>query len=206
MFVTFEGIEGSGKSSLMAALAARFQARGTSCVLTREPGGTQLGERLRAIFLDPAAHIDPLAEVFLLNAARAQHVVELIRPALERRESVLCDRFYDSTVAYQSYGRGLDTDMLIELSMRATGGLAPDLTFLLDLPVDLSCLRVAQRHVTARTIDDRLEREESEFYERVRAGYLQLARRYSRFVVLDASQTLEAVCNLALGALAARTQ
>ena len=205
MFVTFEGIEGSGKSTLMAAVCAELQAGGATCLLTREPGGTPLGERLRAVFLDPAARIDGLAEIFLLSAARAQHVVELIQPALKRNETVLCDRFYDSTVAYQGYGRGLDTGMLIELSRMATAGLEPDVTFLLDLPVALSRRRVAQRNSEASTVDDRLEREKAEFYQRARSGYLQLAARYARFVVLDAEQPVDSLLESALAALAART-
>lgn len=205
MLVTFEGIEGSGKSTLMEALALELAARGTNCVLTREPGGTLLGEALRAVFLDPASRISDLAEVFLLSAARAQHVAEVIRPALARQDAVLCDRFFDSTFAYQGYGRGLDLEMLIEQARTATGGLEPDLTFVLDLPVETARARLAQRQRRVASSDDRIEREDATFYDRVRAGYLALAQRFSRFVVLDAVKPVEVLREEALSALAARS-
>ena len=184
MLVTFEGIEAAGKSTLIAALAEDLRNGGDLVLVTREPGGTPLGDSLRAVFLDPALRIDPIAEVMLLNAARAQLVADVIAPALKERTLVLCDRFFDATVAYQAYGRGLDLEAVLELCLAATHRIAPDLTFLIDIPVELS-----RERVRARGGADRLEREDAAFHARVREGYLELARRFSsRFVVLDGTQ------------------
>ena len=183
MLVTFEGIEAAGKSTLIAALAREFTTRNDPVLVTKEPGGTPLGETLRTIFLDPATQINPIAEVLLMNAARAQHVAEVIAPALEHGTIVLCDRFFDATIAYQGYGRGLDIETVLELCLVATQRIAPDLTFLLDVPVELSAQRVR-----ARGGVDRVEREGAEFHARVRAGYLALARRFPRIAVLDGAQ------------------
>lgn len=180
MFISFEGIEGAGKTTLIAALAAELNAVGAGVLVTREPGGTSFGDAVRAIFVDPAAKIDPLAEVFLMNASRAQLVSECIAPLLKTDRIILCDRFFDATVAYQGYGRGLDIDMLIRLSLVATQSIAPDITFLLDIDARTSRERVRQRGAA-----DRLEREDEDFHERVRAGYLELAQRFDRIVVLD---------------------
>ncbi len=180
MLITFEGIEGSGKTTLIAALAQDLRSGGASVLVTREPGGTALGDAVRGIFLDPAFRIDPIAEAFLINGARAQHTSELIAPALKTGTIVLCDRFFDATVAYQGYGRGLDVEMLIRLCLAATQSIAPDLTFLLDISPELS-----HERVRARGAADRLEREDMDFHERVRDGYLALAERFSRFVTLD---------------------
>ena len=147
MFVTFEGIEGAGKSTAIDYLSSYLQARGHDPVLTREPGGSALGRRLRALLLDVrTGSIASRAELFLFLADRAQHVAEVIRPALEAGQVVLCDRFTDSTLAYQGYGRGLDTEYLRSLNTAATGGLAPDLTLLLDLPVRCGLERAGQRN------------------------------------------------------------
>jgi len=183
VLVTFEGIEAAGKSTLIAALAREFTTRNDPVLVTKEPGGTPLGETLRTIFLDPATQINPIAEVLLMNAARAQHVAEVIAPALEHGTIVLCDRFFDATIAYQGYGRGLDIETVLELCLVATQRIAPDLTFLLDVPVELSAQRVR-----ARGGVDRVEREGAEFHARVRAGYLALARRFPRIAVLDGAQ------------------
>lgn len=180
MLITFEGIEGSGKSTLIAALGAELRSSGADVLQTREPGGTVFGDAVRKIFIDPAARIDPLAEAFLMNASRAQLVAESIAPALKTGSIILCDRFFDATVAYQGYGRGLDIDMLIRLSLVATQSIAPDITFLLDVDAQTSRERVG-----ARGNADRLEREDDGFHTRVRNGYLELARRFDRFVVLD---------------------
>ncbi|HTW86094.1 MAG TPA: dTMP kinase [Candidatus Sulfotelmatobacter sp.] len=180
MLVTFEGIEGAGKSTLIAALAADARARGEEVVVTREPGGTPFGDAVRALFVDPRYTVDPLAEVMLVNASRAQLVTERIAPALKAETTVLCDRFFDATVAYQGYGRGLDVEGLLEICLAATRRIAPDLTFLLDIPVELSRARVA-----ARGGADRLEREDDAFHQRVREGYLALAKRFPRIHVLD---------------------
>ncbi len=191
MFVTFEGIEGSGKSTLIEQVRQRSGVLGVPVVTTREPGGTPVGDAVRAVFLDPAMQIDPIAEAFLVNASRAQLVADVIRPALRREAVVLCDRFFDATVAYQGFGRGLDVEILIELCLAATQSLAPDLTFLLDLPVAAAFERLRVRHADSGVGADRMEREDGEFHERVRQGYLTLAKRFSRFVVLDAQRAPE---------------
>jgi dTMP kinase len=184
VLVTFEGIEAAGKSTLIAALNQELTTRGTVVLVTREPGGTPLGDSLRAIFLEPALAIDPVAEVMLLNASRAQLVADVIAPALKARTVVLCDRFFDATVAYQGYGRGLDVDSLLEICLVATHRIAPDLTFLIDVPVELS-----QARLRARGGTDRLEREGTAFHTRVREGYLALAERFpNRYVVLEGTQ------------------
>ncbi|HTX04120.1 MAG TPA: dTMP kinase [Candidatus Acidoferrales bacterium] len=187
-FITVEGIEGCGKSTLVAGLAERLRARDQETIVTREPGGTPAGDAIREIFLRPGLQIAPLTEALLLNAARAQHVVDLIEPALRRGVLVLCDRFVDSTLAYQGYGRGIDLALLRELCDMATGGLVPDLTFVLDLPVPISRERTAARD---RGAGDRMEREDAGFYERVRGGFLDLAERSPRYHVLDATKPPE---------------
>src|SRR5579871_1999980 len=184
VFITFEGIEAAGKSTLIAALADDLRTSGVEVLCTREPGGTSLGDLIRRMVLAPGAVIDPLAEALLMNASRAQHVAEVISPALRAGTTVLCDRFFDATLAYQGYGRGLDVEMLLELCLIATQRIAPDLTFLLDLAPEVSGERVR-----ARGASDRLELEDLAFHARVRAGYLDVARRFpSRVVVLDAAR------------------
>jgi dTMP kinase len=182
VFITFEGIEAAGKSTLIAALSDDLRARGENVLVTREPGGTPFGDAIRQIWLDPASEgIDPLAEALLISSARAQHVAGVIAPAARRGETILCDRFFDATIAYQGFGRGLDVEMLLELSLLATNRIAPDLTVLLDIPVDVSLARVA-----ARGGADRFERQDTAFHERVREGYQDLVKRFpQRFVVLD---------------------
>jgi len=185
VLITFEGIEGSGKSTLIASLASDLRNRKIDIHVTREPGGTPLGDRVRALFLlDPDVTIDPLAEALLINSSRAQLVGDVIVPALRAGTVVLCDRFFDATIAYQGFGRGLDIEMLLELSLTATRRIAPDLTFLLDIPAELSRERLRARGVAA----DRLEREPLKFHDRVRRGYLQLAERFGRIVVLDGTR------------------
>jgi dTMP kinase len=182
--VTFEGIEAAGKSTLIAAVADDLRNGNGSVLVTREPGGTPLGDSLRALFVDPAFAVDPVAEVMLLNASRAQLVAEVIAPALKARTIVLCDRFFDATVAYQGFGRGLNVESLLEICLMATHRIAPDLTFLLDLPPEVS-----RERVRTRGDADRLEREDVEFHTRVREGYLSLASRFAnRYVVLDATE------------------
>ena len=180
MLVTFEGIEAAGKSTLIASLAHDLTTRGDTVLVTKEPGGTPLGDSLRAVFLDPAFQVDPIAEVMLLNASRAQHVADVVAPALKLGRIVLCDRFFDSTIAYQGYGRGLDIEALLQICLVATHRIAPDLTFVIDIPVEVSAERVR-----ARGGADRLEREGTAFHTRVRDGYLALARRFPRMIVLD---------------------
>jgi dTMP kinase len=181
-FVTLEGGEGAGKSTQLAALAERASEAGREVVTCREPGGTALGERLRdALFVSADGETDPVAELLVFQAARAQLVAEVIRPALERGALVLCDRFADSTVAYQQYGRGLDAGLVADSTRIATGGLRPRLTLLFDLEPAAGRARVDRA-------SDYLEREDFAFHERVRAGFLALARAEpERWVVVDAS-------------------
>lgn len=200
MLVTFEGIEAAGKSTLIAALARDLRASGDSVLVTKEPGGTPFGEALRELFLDPAYAVDPLAEVMVLNASRAQLVADVIAPALKEGTTVLCDRFFDATVAYQGFGRGLDVETLLEICLAATQRIAPDLTFLVDIPVEVSAARVR-----ARGGADRLEREDEAFHTRVRAGYLVLAERFAhRIVRLDGTRPAEELADEALAVLRRR--
>ncbi|MFY9720550.1 MAG: dTMP kinase [Candidatus Cybelea sp.] len=172
MFVTIEGIEGSGKSTLLEALAKRLRKEGRDVVATREPGGTPAGDAIRAIFLDRNLTVAPLTEAFLVNAARAQHVADVIRPALAAGRTVLCDRFTDSTLAYQGYGRGLDLTMLGALCDAAAENLNPNLTLLVDLPVPLARSRLQARSGNL----DRIESQDDAFHQRVRMGFLALAQ------------------------------
>jgi dTMP kinase len=200
VFITFEGIEAAGKSTLIAALNDDLRARGENVLVTREPGGTPLGVRIRQIWRDPASAIDPLAEALLMSADRAQHVATVIVPALRAGMTILCDRYFDSTIAYQGFGRELEIDMLLELSLLATSRVTPNLTLLLDIPAELSLARL-----NARGGADRMELEDLEFHERVRAGYHELVRRFpSRYVVLDGTAEPAAVLAAAHVAIDAR--
>lgn len=184
LFLTFEGPEGAGKSTQLRHLAARLAAAGLPHTVTREPGGTPLGTRVRGVLLDPALGIDPLPEFLLYSASRAQLVREVLRPALARGEVVLCDRYADSSLAYQGAGRGLDPGFLQAVTAAATGGLTPDLTVLLDLDPALGLRRAARRGQP-----DRLEQADLAFHERVRRGFLALAAAEpGRFLVLDAAR------------------
>jgi dTMP kinase len=189
MFVTFEGPEGGGKTTQIRLLAEWLRGQGCDVVTTREPGGTRIGDAIRGVLLDPQ-HVEmrPEAEILLFSAARAQLVGEVIRPQLERGGVVLCDRFADSTFAYQGYGRQLDLDSLRLITAFATGGLTPDLTVCLDVPVTEGLRRKAGGELAEW---NRMEREEQEFHERVRAGYLALAGAASeRWLVVDARQSV----------------
>jgi dTMP kinase len=189
-FLTLEGPEGAGKTVLAERLADALASEGVDVVLTREPGGTRLGERLRDLLLaQDSPAIDPLVDAFLFNAARAQLVAEVIRPALESGRVVVCARFADSTLAYQGSGAGVEIDALRELGTVATGGLQPDRTILLDLPAEAGLRRKAP--------DDHTRFEAAfdlEFHRRVRAGFLELARREpARFAVIDAGRPIDTV-------------
>jgi len=211
VFVTFEGVEGSGKSTQIALTQNWLMERGHTATTTREPGGCALGVTLRAILLDArTTHLDPTAELFLYLADRAQHVAEVVRPALARGEIVLCDRYHDSTVAYQGFGRGLDAARLAELGAVAGGGLVPDVTVLLDLPVDIGLARARGRNdaAGANVAEGRFEALDTAFHQRVRDGFLTLAANEpARFAVIDATggpdEVFARVRSILFGAFAA---
>jgi dTMP kinase len=186
LFVTFEGGEGSGKSTQLARLAVRLRARGLDPLVTREPGGTPLAEGIRELLLDPARRPGPMSEALLMEAARADLVAGLLRPALDAGRVVLCDRYDDSTLAYQGGGRGLEPGLLAALNRAATGGLKPGLTLLYDVPTGVGLARRG----SAEGDTNRLDREPADFHDRVRRRYLELAAAEpARWVVLDATAT-----------------
>lgn len=197
-FITFEGIEGCGKSTQARRLAERLGAR---ALLTREPGGTPIGRAVRQVLLDPAnERLAPTTELLLYFADRAQHVSEVVRPALERGKTVLCDRHVESSLAYQGYGRGLPLDAIRMLAALATGGLRPDAIVLVDVPVELGLARARRRGA-----QDRLEAELVEFHERVRAGYeALLAAEPERWLRVDGRGSEQEVFEALLRALAER--
>jgi dTMP kinase len=180
VFVSFEGADGSGKSTQAELLRAALAAEGRDVVLTREPGGTELGEAVRGLVLD-GPEMGAWAEAALFAASRAEHVEEVIRPALERGADVVCDRYVDSSLAYQGIARGLGVEAVLQLNLAVTGGLLPDVTFLLILDPDVATNRQAE--------SDRLEREGAELQAKVDAAYRELARRFAeRIVVIDAAR------------------
>jgi dTMP kinase len=195
LFVTFEGPEGSGKTTQMELLRAYLEEKGYSVFATREPGGTSIGDQIRAILLDPRnTEMLPASEALLFSTARAQIVHQVIRPHLEQGDIVLCDRYADSTLAYQGYGRGLDLEMLHAITAFATGGLKPDLTIYLDIDVEEGLRRKLAAHTTGKTEWNRLDRQEIGFHRRVREGYLQMAAKEpDRWLVIDATQPVEAI-------------
>jgi len=196
--VTFEGLDGSGKSTQAELLRVRLQADGVEVVSTREPGGTELGEGVRNLVLH-GGDVGPWAEALLYVAARAQLVDDVIRPALERGAAVICDRYVDSSVAYQGIGRQLGLDRILDLNLAAVGGLLPDRTFLLELDPDEVASRI-QRHY------DRLEREGDDFRRRAADGYRRLAARFpERIVVLDAARPANDIAEEVYGALRVRS-
>jgi dTMP kinase len=188
LFITFEGGDGSGKTTQLSLLVEWLERQGRTVVTTREPGGTDLGEELRELVLHRRGHIAPRAEALIYAADRAHHVATRVRPAIERGEVVVQDRYLDSSVAYQGAGRGLGAAEVREVSLWATEGLLPDLTILLDLDAGLG----RGRRDAARTRYDRLEAEEQAFHDRVRAAYLDLAAAEpGRFLVLDAESAVD---------------
>lgn len=196
MFITFEGIEGCGKTTQVTRLQKRLTEYKIPLVTTFEPGGTAIGKGIRRILLDAGnKSISPLAELMLYAADRAQHVEEVIKPALDQGLWVLCDRFFDATVVYQGFARKQDMDLINILNGAVTQGFRPDLTFLFDCPVKMGIDRALKRNqALGHTGQDRFEKEKLRFHEDVRSGYLELAGKYDkRFVVVDASQTKEAV-------------
>lgn len=186
MLITFEGLDYSGKSTQVQRLADRLMREGYQVLVVREPGGTPIGEGIRSLLLDKTlTAMTERAELFLFSASRAQLVEEVIRPALERGMVVLCDRFFDSTTAYQGWGRGLPTDAVETVNDLATGGLKPTLTILVDVPVEVLEVR-ARASGLGR---DRMESNGRSFYDRVRSGYRELAHKESRFVVVDGNRS-----------------
>lgn len=188
-FITFEGPEGSGKTTQASRLVKRLQGQGVEVLYAREPGGTPTGEAIRGILqYDKAGEpICPETEVLLFAASRAQLVRHVILPALDAGKHVVCDRFADSTTAYQGYGRGFDIEQMLAINEFAIGGAIPDATFLLDVEIETGFKRLEQRHRDTSSTWDRIEREERAFHERVRNGYLALAKRWpKRFVIIDA--------------------
>ncbi|MGB9660414.1 MAG: dTMP kinase [Moorellaceae bacterium] len=192
IFITFEGPDGSGKTTQVELLARKLESMGRQVVCTREPGGTPLAESIRELLLKPwTEEVWGLTEVFLYAAGRVQHVRSRILPALEAGQVVLCDRYADSTLAYQGFGRGLSPELVRQINELATGGIKPRLTLLLDLPPEESLRR---RGGGEGKMLDRLEREDMDFHRRVREGYLELARQEpGRIKVIDAAQSPEAV-------------
>ncbi len=194
--ITFEGPEGAGKSTQAALLISKLEAHGIEVVYTLEPGGTKLGEAIRGLLQYNAAGEDPCpeSEVLLFEASRAQLVRHVIQPALERGAWVLCDRFADSTTAYQGFGRGFSVELMETINRFAIGAAVPDMTILLDVNVSLGMQRCAKRQVGKKIQYDRIESEALEFHEKVRQGYLELARRHpERFRRVDAMRAAERV-------------
>jgi dTMP kinase len=195
-FITFEGPEGGGKSTQVRRLADRLKKAGRTVLMTREPGGTATGEAIREILQHDRAGepISPEAELLLFEASRAQLARRVILPALDEGVWVICDRFADSTAAYQGYGRGFNLATVLDINGFAMGTCVPDLTLLLDIEAQTGLGRVVVRNKQHNTTHDRFEREQVEFHERVRAGYLQLARRWpERIRIVDAMRDEEAV-------------
>ena len=197
MFITLEGIEGSGKTTQIQAIARWLEAAGYECLTTREPGGTDIGGQIRRVLLRPENDdLAPGAELLLYMADRVQHLETVIRPALAAGKVVVCDRYFDATLVYQGYARGLDKAMIRQLHQLACNGLTPDLTFLLDLAPEAGLARAWQRIQSDRTHaqESRFEQEQLAFHRRVRDGYLDLARREpERFAVIAAAAAAPAV-------------
>lgn len=195
LFITFEGPEGSGKTTQMELLSGYLEEKGYSALATREPGGTSIGDQIRAVLLDPHnTEMLPASEALLFSAARAQIVNRVIHPHLAQGGIVLCDRYADSTLAYQGYGHGLDLEMLHTITALATEELKPDLTIYLDIDVEEGLRRKLAAHKAGKTEWNRMDRQETAFHRRVRDGYLQMAAREpDRWLVIDGTQPLEAI-------------
>ena len=192
MFITLEGIEGSGKTTQLKYLVEFFENRGNSCITTREPGGTLIGNKIRSILLDPMRKdMDPMTELLLYMADRAQHIYSLVKPSLSEGKTVLCDRFFDATMVYQGFARGLNIHLIEQMHKIVFNDLQPDLTILLDLSPRVGLARAwKQLNIGQRSGgESRFEKETLAFHEKVRAGYLELAQREpERFRIIDAVQ------------------
>ena len=197
VFITFEGIDGCGKSTQLRLLASELRVRGVDVVTTREPGGTTLGQKLRTALLDVQEQVDPLAELLVFAADRAQHVRTLLRPALAAGKVVMSDRYADATVAYQGSGRGFKPELIREIVELATDGLTPDLTLLFDLSVPESAVRTRRRNAAKHS--DRLDREHREFHLRVREAYLEIAKANpDRVRLIDARGSVQKTHDLVM--------
>ena len=194
-FITFEGIDGSGKSTQLRLLAAHLRTRGSDVITTREPGGTELGRQLREAFLETHEKVAPMAELLAFAADRAQHVEYLIKPALADGKIVISDRYADATFAYQGAGRGFPADKVNQVIELATGGLKPDLTIFFDIPVEMAINRMSDR-AESEAKANRMDAEAAEFYHRVRDAYLEIAAAEpKRFIVVDASGSVDEIQN-----------
>ena len=192
-FSTFEGIDGSGKSTQLRLLAANLRARGRDVITTREPGGTELGRQLREAFLETHEKVAPMAELLAFAADRAQHVEYFIKPALAEGKVVISDRYADATFAYQGAGRGFPADKVNQVIALATGGLKPDLTLFFDIPVEMAINRMSDR-AESEAKANRMDAETAEFYHRVRDAYLTIAAAEpERFIIVDASGSVEEI-------------
>jgi dTMP kinase len=195
-FISFEGIEGSGKSTQARLLYEYLSKKGYTVILTGEPGGTEIGLKIRELLLSVEHKgMIPITELLLYNASRVEHIKEIILPAINRGAIVITDRFSDSTIAYQGYGRGIDLNLISSIERAVTGGLRPDITILLDLDVEIGLKRNRGINKT-----DRLELEDIEFHKKVRSGYLEIAAKEpERIKVIDASQNIEVIHNRIVG-------
>jgi dTMP kinase len=197
MFITLEGIEGSGKTSQISRLVKFLEDREIECVTTRQPGGTLIGENIRSILLDPAnSALAPMTELLLYMADRSQHIYELIRPSLQAGKTVICDRYFDATLVYQGFARGLNIELIRQLHQILFDDLKPDLTLLLDLAPQVGLQRAWQQLNNGQRsgLESRFEAETVAFHEKVRAGYLELARlEPGRFRIVDAAQSQDQV-------------
>lgn len=190
MFITFEGVDLCGKTTQAEILVQRLRNSSFDVTFLREPGGTKISELIRNILLDSQnKEMDPITELFLFSASRAQLVREVIIPSLNSGKIVVCDRFYDSTLAYQGYGRGIEIEKIKIVNELASGGLVPDLTFLIDIPVDEIYKRKKEKYGDF----DRMERSGTEFYERVRKGYLEIAKASDRFFIIDGKKKIDEI-------------
>ena len=196
LFVTFEGVEGSGKTTQIQRLKRYLTQKGFPCRVTREPGGGPIGEKIRKILLNPEhREMSPLSELLLYEASRAQHVIEVVKPLLKKEMIVLCDRFSDASIAYQGYGRKVDLKWVERLNRLSSQGIKPDITFLLDCPPDVGLKRALQRNQMLRKEkEERFEREKIQFHHRVRKGYLSIAKKEPhRVKVIDTQEGEEKV-------------
>ena len=188
MLITFEGLDYSGKSTQVQLLADRLTVQDHRVLVLREPGGTDIGEKIRKMLLDKNNDgMTEASELFLFSASRSQLVQEVVRPALDGGMVVICDRYYDSSTAYQGFGRGIPLDVIHAINRYATGGLVPDVTFFLDIPIR----EIDKRMHSSKSNKDRMESNSIEFYERTRSGYLQIAKTESRYCVIDGLQPID---------------